>query len=508
MSRGGKDDLHTLVQSLTKAEKRLVKLRLTHSPQAVNSNLQPLFSYLCRINNYDDNKLKKQFSGKRFIKHLSSTKFKLMEIILQVLSQQRMYQNDQRNSAQIMAAEILISKGLERPANKLLQRTYKKASERQDYLIMAQTAQLQRQLICQIEQKKGVFEKISSLNQQEAGALQWYTLQSEWRIFYNELESRIMINFRFRDDTVIKHYLKHLDSLIKKTGKQPESAFVQILIPAVKGLIFQAQGLHKEAAKFFVQSLNLWRKYHTRINLPDVLIFKILFHLAENRFYSGSPLLPQEKRALDELENMVEQSSQESIAYLILSKLTHYVASAQFDKADLIRNDYRRNTTSQWGFYYRMRFFYLMVLRYLFAGDYGNGLYWLNEIRQMPRSDFGIDIRNSIRLLELIFHYELDNLDTINYLLRSVSRKLYPYKNQYLFESICYHFLRDLIRTIGSGQLPYLLANSCYQMEELAARQPNQPIGFEEILLWLQSKVNNIPISRIHRAHFGLNNKG
>ena len=65
-------ELFSLIKSLTKSEKRFFKLN--SSLQSGDKNYLKLFDYIEKQNSYNEEKLKNNFKGEKFILHLPSEK--------------------------------------------------------------------------------------------------------------------------------------------------------------------------------------------------------------------------------------------------------------------------------------------------------------------------------------------------------------------------------------------------------------------------------------------------
>ena len=117
-------ELFSLIQSLTKSEKRFFKLN--SSLQSGDKNYLKLFDYIEKQSSYKEEELKKYFEKERFIQHLPSEKNHLYKLILKSL---RSYYSDQSVKSQlkeeIKNIEILYKKALYKECAKFVKRTKK-----------------------------------------------------------------------------------------------------------------------------------------------------------------------------------------------------------------------------------------------------------------------------------------------------------------------------------------------------------------------------------------------
>lgn len=113
------NDLHRLIKSMSKSEKRYFRL-FASSFSNENSEYLKLFSEIDLMEEYDEQRLKKKLK----IKHLSVAKKYLKDVILKAL---RLYNTEQRQGFQMLDAfkniAILRDKGLIKEAIKLLEKT-------------------------------------------------------------------------------------------------------------------------------------------------------------------------------------------------------------------------------------------------------------------------------------------------------------------------------------------------------------------------------------------------
>ncbi len=105
------NQLFDLIKSLTKSEKRFFKLQ--SALQSGDKNYVRLFDLIDKMNEYDEENVKKTFKGEKFIKHLPSEKNHLYKLILKAL---RSYYGETSVSSmlkqEIKNIEILYNKAL------------------------------------------------------------------------------------------------------------------------------------------------------------------------------------------------------------------------------------------------------------------------------------------------------------------------------------------------------------------------------------------------------------
>lgn len=123
------DDLHSFISSLTMQEKRHFKMfaQAAYTRKGQNNYIR-LFDAVGNQEQYDEEKIKKKFSGETFIRHLPSEKHYLFSLIQRSLRQYHSQSNiDVTLKELLIDAEILHDKSLYPQCRKVLAKAKKLA---------------------------------------------------------------------------------------------------------------------------------------------------------------------------------------------------------------------------------------------------------------------------------------------------------------------------------------------------------------------------------------------
>src|SRR5690606_10873096 len=141
-------------------------------------------------------------------------------------------------------------------------------------------------------------------------------------------------------------------------------------------------------------------------------------------------------------------------------------------------------------------FNYKIATLYFGSGDYKTCIDYLNRIIN-NNVDLRYDIQCYARLLHLMSHYELDNFDIIESLIKSVNRFMKKMETLTKMDEELFKFLRS------STNLPKQKRKERLQVFLLTIQQL-QKIRFEtrafaylDILSWVEAKVYEKPMSQI-----------
>jgi hypothetical protein len=101
----------------------------------------------------------------------------------------------------------------------------------------------------------------------------------------------------------------------------------------------------------------------------------------------------------------------------------------------------------------KLYFFYLIAYGYFGAGKYDDALVWINRILNDRDVDRNSNLYTKSKILNLIIHYELGNLDLLDYLIRSAHRFFNKHNFSGQEEKIVVQFLRRLPDISPGAQL-------------------------------------------------------
>jgi len=487
-------ELFQLIHSLSKSEKRSINLRLKNSSQSGNSNLHSLFTYLSASKEYRYEKLKQNYANSNLIKHYPSTKFKLTEIILNELveSQSGKLASD-KNEQYLRHINFLIDRNLFQAAWRLICRVKKRAYELQDYEILGQVLYFEK-LVYPHTFKKSPTKVVAGIIAEEKIVHKNQSIHQNLFSLLHLLITQGMEQFRIPELNLLHEYEIKVSKQVEEYKNTKLHNHAQFFLNASIAIVKQFSGHHAEAGLQFSKAFLLAGK-HPLILQRNPLVFSRLYYFSiVNELLAGNQ--DNAGRLFQNMQQIPLNSDLSRWVYHemhVLSKAYINLFGQKYEKLESIRIHYLKEGNINHSIYYKRHFAFIMMLKYLKLKQYGNGLFWLNELKQSSKSDFAADIHKLLRIFELIFHFELGNLGNINYLLRSTQRHLAKTKSIYPYERILHRFATDIIRTIGNKQFYYHIDVAKSDLDKLIKQYPNQPFGIEHILLWINQSLQSIP---------------
>ena len=155
-------------------------------------------------------------------------------------------------------------------------------------------------------------------------------------------------------------------------------------------------------------------------------------------------------------------------------------------------------------------FYYKIACLYFGAGNAEKTIDYLNHIINW-KVNLRDDLQCYARLLHLIAHYELGNMEVVAYLSKSVYRFMYKMKNLSTVEEVLFNFLRKSIQK--GGEENSLLSNKeiikksfIHLLETLQPLTVNKlesrAFMYLDIISWLESKIQDKQVQTIIKEKF------
>jgi hypothetical protein len=146
-------------------------------------------------------------------------------------------------------------------------------------------------------------------------------------------------------------------------------------------------------------------------------------------------------------------------------------------------------------------FYYKIASLYFGSGDYEKTIDYLNKIINW-KVDLRTDLQCYARLLHLIAHYELGNVDILEYLIKSVYRFMAKMESLSIVEEEIFKFLRSSFHLSYRKLKPEFekLLNRLKQLE--SDKYETRAFLYLDFPSWLESKVSGVPVAEVIRMKY------
>ncbi len=505
MPSSNSDQLFQLVKSLTKAEKRYFKIYVTRLKTGKDAKFLKLFNYIDKQKTFDEKiiiKKEKSFKPSQF----SNLKANLYKQILRSLRNTTSSEDLNMSIREMLDySKILYNKCLYDQCFKILEKTRMLAEKYERPAVLFDIIEFEKNLVGNFI-KTNIQEKVNEL-----------TIEGEQTL--NKLKN--INTFTNLSLNLYAFYLK-IGYIRDQKDFGIANSFLYSTLPIFKedSLSFEEK-IHLyhslTSYHFFIQDFNRAYEYSQKwIDLFDKksesVISRTEMYLkavnsllkAQNKLYKYNEFVATVKR-FDEIKKNKTVYFSYNIKlilfkYASFNKINQYFMLGDFDEGVKIIPPMAKELEK---FSIKMDFHSIMIYYYKFAclyfgcDEYQKASFWLNKIINAKDIDLRADIISFARILNLICHYEMENIDLVDYYIKSTYRFLLKKQDFHIFQKHILKFLRRL------GYISrFELTDAFKELYEQLLPLTNDPYEkrafiYFDIISWLESKIQNRPVKVI-----------
>jgi hypothetical protein len=496
-------DLHLLIKSMTRSQRRY--FTLNSNVQEGEKNYLRLFHALDAMEEYDEKLLIKKLKREDNSQRLHVEKQYLYEAILKSL---RNFHKDMSVKMQVRTMladiEILFTQGLYAQCEKRIHSVMKICGKQEIFfmqlealywlnLVNVHTIGSRDYVLASkelIQQKQECLDRISEV-------LNYERLQQQ---VYGE---KLRIG-RTRSDA--DEPGDFMESPLIKGEVVPKAAYARLLRFAIVGTYSDYMGDYERSYDARKNAVRLMEEEFSLDEWLDTYLASL------NNYTVASLLL----KKYDEVFECLEKMKATSIKYPEKENLRArsfvrvYVQGLIFctemgiftDRAEIIRkiNLGLEKYEGKIEPLRLMQLYFKVALYNLAAGYPAEALPWVNRILNnvipsIPREGYC-----DTHILNLIIHYELNNLEQLPYYIKSAFRFILKSERLFGFERIVLDLLRRLMRDHTGKEELKVMFKETHELLAQLVKNPNEARFLEnfDFISWLKSKIENRPLATVH----------
>ncbi|HLG03927.1 MAG TPA: hypothetical protein VI731_10060 [Bacteroidia bacterium] len=515
MSGRSSEQLHRLIQSLTKQEKRHFKIFAGRHTIGEQNNYVVLFDAIEKMKDYEEETLLKKFKDDALINNFSITKSRLYESILRSLD---VFHHNSSVDAQLWKelhyAEILYKKTLYEQCAKRL-RSAKKLAEKYEK---------QSALVEIFAMEKALAEKHSYSGMTDEVVLKM--LEEDRRIAediraYNELwhiKSRLFILLntkgRVRESSQLGEFKRLIEAAV--SSRRPEHLSVNAhflyhhTYSAYYFAIADAENCYFHLAANVELIESNTEIFRDEPNVYFGVLTNLIYVCSQLRRYSEVLENLKKLRALPEKLDTARNEDLEiklfSSAYSL--ELTLYNTVGHFDQAMQLLPKIEEGLARFEGRLSKLReahFIMSMAVACYGAGQLHQALKWTTHLLNDPAVGQNEWIFAVAQLFVLILHIELAHFDLLPYSSRNVQRYLKTRNRAYQFENVFLRFAEKISKAGDTRTMQPHFAELSAQLQKLEA-DPFEKSAFEyfDFPAWATGKAESRPFREIVEQKAGI----
>lgn len=498
-------ELHDLIRSLTKSEKRFFKL---HSAlQSGEKNYLRIFDAIDKQPVYDEASLKRQFAKETFIRHFPSEKNHLYKLVLKSL---RAYHAESSVSGQLKQQinniEILFTKALYAEATKVLHRAKKIAKDNERFYYWFELLSWQKMLLEEAYVSGEFSSDVGALVTEEDRVIEQLKNLAAYDVLYAKINYVFRSGGYVRTDeerAIVEEISDHPLILGKNTALSHRASTIchytqgfchwakrdwatsYAKFERAKAIMDKHPALRRDLPKRYVRTLY----YLIQCEIEMGEYQEACEHIAALRALSSKPGFG----ALD-IEILVFSSS-------YMSELRLFDRTGDFAKAVRLEKPIMEGMArmgAQLQKEYELEFYYLLSTVHFGAGDHSRSLFWLNKVLNDPEPALRQDIFTYARLFNLVVHYEMGNFELLEYIVRSTQRFLNKRNRAYGVEVVLVEHVKKLGRSTSPEMKLELFKSLRARLDELM-EDPNEStvLKYFNITAWVDSKIEDRPFAEV-----------
>jgi hypothetical protein len=444
-------DLFLLIKSLSKAEKRYIKLDSVKRRGSDFPDYITLFDAIDKQKEYDEAVIRKRFKGHTFIKRLPETKYYLYETILKNLRTFHTKKSiDMKLREMLDFAELLYAKQLYDQCNEVLNKATKYATIHGHSLLLLEIKNVEAKILSVTKNIKGLEKLISQIDQgdtinKEVNTLQ-YTVASEKYYVY---QSTYFLN---RD----KKAFSELQSLSVLPMLQNAS---MAITPQAK-LSFHRMRSHYygaicdydntlkarlECVKT-IEHYPAYLKHHLEIYKSGIYMLLIYAAKTENikvfhQYY---------ERFLFCIKKMNKEGDPDMVAQSVyLKNYFHIATKTEKERIEELTKKYSLSVLKKYTSKYELTEVYFiesMAVLYFHAGYHNESLFWLNKLLNRKQPVLWLNVYSMALKLNILVHFELANFDILPSLVKHAEQSLIKSKIYFEVDRIFIRTFKNLAK--------------------------------------------------------------
>ncbi|TXB65367.1 hypothetical protein FRY74_08060 [Vicingus serpentipes] len=491
-------ELFQLIKSLSKSEKRYFKL--TSSLQSGEKNYMKLFDAIEEQTEYDEDAIKNKFKTETFIKHLPSEKNHLYNLILKSL--RGFYADNSAASIlqeQLRNIELLYNKALYKECTKYIKKAKSIAYQYEKFYFLLDLIDWEKKLI-EESYSRGVFNSnLTELVKEEGECIEKLNNLAEYQKLYSKINYAIRnkgFTRTVEEEEIIEEITNHPLIKGKKTALSTKAATACY---SIKGMCASTNGNFEETNNNFKKVIKIMEDNPSIMKeLPKRYIKalnSLMYYNLDTNDYDTCFETINKIKSLKTATGFESIDSQLSLFTLPYN--AELITNLNLGNYDTAVNDVLPKILDGIELYQgklsiedEILFYYNISRAYFGNEDYKNALKYINKVLNSNENMLRQDIFTFAQLINLIIHYELGNIDLLEYTIKSVKRFITKKETDHQFETVFLKNMSKLIKVKNPDDLTKTIENFRKELNKVT-QDPYQKVALKyfDFIAWLDTKL-------------------
>ncbi len=497
--------LLTLIQGLTKAEKRAFKLYVARlGSSSSQTKFFTLYRAIEKLQTLDTDTLLEECSdiSKIQLPNLKAHLYKQLLISLSGLHSASDPVSEMRQM--ITFASVLLDKALSSEALRIADKAKEQALKYQCYTLALEIVEFEKRVELMYatqatssrmellsRQSNDLTAKISVVNELSNLAIQLYTLNLKLGYMRSKKDSQLIVSY----------FQTRINSFDAKTLSFHELLYYYQCRMWYSYIQYDFKSCYRWSKRWY----DLYEANPQFKSLYSDMYIRAVSRLLEVLFLTNQPSAMQ--RLIDsmqkELEGGFAQNDRTEVSSnlaLLLAKLNLQFLRCEFKEGlPLVGQieDFLSKRGSSLEHHHTMLLYYKVACLYFGSGDYRSSINYLQKVITATNPKFRRDLQVFARILNLIASYEIGDDQTLDYQIRTVYSFIVKRNDMNAVQKAMLSFLRRITRVYASefkGELQKLY-NELKPLESHPFER--RPFFYLDVISWLESKLSGRDIAQI-----------
>jgi hypothetical protein len=502
------DDLYQLINALNQSEKRYIKLVAKAFTSKGTDNQLALFDAFDRQQQYNEDKIRKDFEDKIPAKNFHVAKNRLYNLILKALHLYHLKNSEyQKINQLIYQSEILQKKGLYKQADILSEKAIQTAIKLEIFPLAITGLSGQANSFMNQRDLTKITHYLDRELEDEHDLLECYKTDLTYQ--YLQLKTLFITHKKqaVRSEAEMAQIQALKEHPLLKDPSLAKSQSALAMYRFLNGFICRYEGNYVQASEYWQEFVDELEELKS---IPKNRIEEYISNLNNLMFLQLEALLFD--KAWSNCQKMVALINHEHVknnAHLIVKvkerviefKLEYYLLSYQYQEALQYQTTNQKEIVDIYG---QVGDFRKLVIDYV-----QTSIYLCN---QMPQdASFSIEqvfankvlkqhqyIYSGAMIINLLIHFELGNYQLLESLLLNTYRMMYKRKLLYKSEKIIFKYLKKYLRMLTNEEIMDSFKSLKQELQEVRTHkfERNFLPNFD-LVVWIESKIQEKSMSEI-----------
>ncbi len=499
-----RDDLHRLIQTLSKSEKRSFKLFAERYSKKEGNNYLKLFAAIEKQKEYDEGKLLRKFDGDALARNFASTKYQLSNLIIKNLCTQQAGKSvDSELREQQECIDVLTARGLTDLARRSIDKARQLAERYDKHLVLHEL--LARELTMMLSwQTSNIEQEIERISRSQQSAMTKLSNEAAYEQLLAKITALQKIYPR-RDrnaehqsslDNILLHPLLQHENRALSFKAKDYFYRIKALGSIINGDRVGEYHFHKQLIELWDSNQAMTQAFPDRKKIALINFLNSCFNL--ERFNEIEPIL-QRIRSLPSNSLRDEHKTAGRLYFIDLLYCLHYGLFQRGLNLVAEIEAYLQQHSNKLPSSGIITLHFNVTILWFLQGDYSQTLAWLEKILALTQTELRKDIQEFARILLLIVHWELGNSDLLDSLIRSAYRYLHRRDQLDGFERNVLFYLHKVSNSRAEDERKRHFAALKHELEQIdRSATTGKILGLTEVLFWLESKLQDCSISELY----------